>query len=171
MVDIHHHRDGARKSPELLGGFFLSLLFLPIYFGCYVLLTRWLFLFLPVSGHMLCSNVICTCIVSLAGSLVCDLSFFLPYKTMVLTAYQYLALYFLICITAVIFQQDTQTKDMMLELICLYGLSPVLIGNSLAWLIGRKLKGIRIKKHSSGHEKRRLPLPGLRAKIPSETTK
>ncbi len=138
-MDLYHNKDGSRKSTEFMSGFFLSLIFLAVYFGCYVLLTEWFFDHLAIPGHILASNILCTVLVAVAGTAICSLSFLLPSTGAGKAAYRYLALYFLICIAAVWLSMAEEDRSMMLEVVCLYGLAPVLIGNLSAELICRRL--------------------------------
>ena len=138
-MDLYHNKDGSRKSTELMTGFLLSVAFLAVYFGCYALLTEWFFRHLAIPSHILASNVLCTLFVSAAGTAVCSLAFLLPHPGTVRTAYRYLALYFLICLAAVWLTQPVGDRAMMLEVVCLYGLAPVLLGNLSAALISHRL--------------------------------
>lgn len=130
-------KDGKKKSPMALICFFVILLYCAIYGILYALLVEPLYKYMPLDGGSM-SVAVHSIIIAVIGTAVCCLLFFLKDKRIVPYSFAFLlAVVIVFCL--VTFSLDSQRRDMMLNLIMMYTLAPVMIGNIVSWLIYMKL--------------------------------
>ena len=131
-------RTKKRKSPIVLISFLTGVLFLLIYGFFYTVLTDPLYRLISL-GNPVMSTVVHGFLISLTGTAVCCLAFFLPDKRIAPLGFAALAVFFALTCLAAAFL-DADARKVMLGLIALYGLGPVVVGNAMAWSIYQRLK-------------------------------
>lgn len=132
-------KNKRRKSPFVMICFCVALLFLCVYGAVYAFLTEPLYLHLSLGSTAL-TTIFHAFLMSAAGTAVCCLLFFLPDKRTVPGAYACLAVLLAIFYFTVSLL-EAENRLVMLQLISLYGLGPVLVGNAVAWPIYLKIRG------------------------------
>ena len=134
FIDKHNRR----KSPIALAAFGVALLELCVFGALYAFLAEPLeqMILLP---SILVTNVIHVLIVSVIGTAISCLLFFLPDKRVAPYGFAGLAMVLVMfCIAALML--DPSVRGGMLQLIALYLLLPVLVGNAVTWLIYSEMK-------------------------------
>lgn len=134
FIDKHNRR----KSPLVLIAFCLAILEMLLYFVLYFLLAEPLYYAISFDNWIL-TNAVHSIIVSLLGTAVCCLLFFLPDKRVAPYSFAALSIVLWMFYAAALLL-DENARAWMLRLITMYCLAPVLIGNAVAWPIYLKMK-------------------------------
>lgn len=131
-------KDGRRKSPFVMVCFFAALLFAGIFGAAYALLVGPLYHALDL-GSDVTNTVVHALLISLVGTAVCCLLFFLPDKRLVPGGFVGLAVLVLMLYAAALMLQG-EARSAMLSVVSMYTLAPVLVGNAVSWLIYWKIR-------------------------------
>ena len=127
-----------RKSPIALAAFAAALLDMAVFGVLYGLLAEPLYHAVAFSDPAL-TLAVHSAIISIAGTAVCCLLFFLKDKRV--APYGFSGLLVALCmfyIAALLLSESA--RPLMLYLITIYGLGPVLVGNAVTWPIYLKIK-------------------------------
>lgn len=134
FVDKHNRR----KSPIALAAFGAALLDFCIFGTLYVLLAEPLYQAFAFSS-ILMTNVIHVLIMSVIGTAICSLMFLLKDKRVVPYGFAGLAVVMAMFFAASL-ALDESVRSAMLQLLAMYFLPPVLVGNLVTWPIYLEMK-------------------------------
>lgn len=134
FIDKHNRR----KSPLALAAFGAALLYFCVFGFLYAVLAE------PLYGHVRLGSPAATTaahsvIIALVGTAACCLLFLLEDKRVAPLGFAGLTVV-LGTFYAAALMLEGEARSLMLQLITMYGLSPVLIGNAVAWPIYFKMK-------------------------------
>lgn len=135
FIDKHNRR----KSPLALAAFGAALAYLCVFGVLCAVLAK------PLYDHVRLGSPVATLtahslVIALAGTAVCCLAFLLKDKRVAPFGFAGLAV--ILCMFyAAALMLEAEERSLMLRLITMYGLSPVLVGNAVAWPLYRKLRG------------------------------
>lgn len=140
-------KNKRRKSPLGMFCFLLSIVYLFIYAAAYALLVGPLYRHLTLDS-VLATNILHSVLIAAAGTAVTMAAFLLPDKRIAAGAHLSLAVILVIFYLSVLLLDEAQRAPMA-QLITIYGLAPVLIGNAAAWtfygILRKKYKPVEIK--------------------------
>lgn len=131
-------KQNRRKSPIVLADFFTALAYLCIFGVVTALLTDPLYNYLSL-GNDVATTAVHSLVISLVGTAVCCLAFLIPDKRVAPYGFAGLAVVLAMFYVAVWMLPD-ESRSMMLQVVTMFGLGPVLIGNAVAWPIYLKIK-------------------------------
>lgn len=127
-----------RKSPLALAAFGAALLDLCVFGLLYAFLAEPLYMHIRLSSSV-ATLAVHSAIISLAGTAVCCLLFLLEDKRIAPLSFAGLAV-ILGMFYAAALTLEGESRSLMLQLITMYGLLPVLVGNAAAWPLYFKMK-------------------------------
>lgn len=134
FVDKHNRR----KSPLALAAFGAALLYLCVFGLLYASLAEPLYNWVRL-GSTAATVAAHSIIIAAAGTAVCCLLFFLEDKRVAPLGFAGLAVALCMFYAAALMLEGEE-RSLMLQLITMYGLAPVLIGNAAAWPIYLKIR-------------------------------
>jgi uncharacterized membrane protein len=140
-------KTGKPKSPVILYSFLLACAYFLVFFLCFHFLTDPLFRFVK-PGPEPVNTVVHAFLISILGTAVCCLTFFLKDKRLTPYAFAILGILFLMTLAASV-SLKPEARSIMQMVIVMYGLSPVLIGNLVSWSL---YLGILKKKNAPSPE-------------------
>ena len=134
FIDKHNRR----KSPLALAAFGAALLYFCVFGFLYAVLAE------PLYGHVRLGSPAATTaahsvIIALVGTAACCLLFLLEDKRVAPLGFAGLTVVLGMFYAAALMLEG-EARSLMIQLITMYGLSPVLIGNAVAWPIYFKMK-------------------------------
>lgn len=134
FIDKHNRR----KSPLALAAFGAALAYLCIFGVLYAVLAK------PLYDHVRLGSSAATVtahsiVIALAGAAICCLFFLLRDKRVAPLGFAGLAVILCMFYAAALMLEAAE-RSLMLQLITMYGLAPVLVGNAVAWPVYRKLR-------------------------------
>lgn len=132
-------KDGTHKSPVVMMGFFMALLFGVIFWALYLFLARPLYEHMMIGGNEALSTSLHCLIIALVGTAVCCLLFLLPDKRLVPAGFACLGV-FMLAFYIACFMLDAEARSTILYFITLHFLAPVLVGNTVSWAIYLRLR-------------------------------
>ena len=134
FIDKHNRR----KSPLALAAFGAALLYLCVFGFLYAILAEPLYNHVRL-GSPAASTAVHSLIIALVGTAACCLLFLLEDKRIAPLGFAGLAVV-LGMFYAASLMLEREVRGPMIQLITMYGASPVLIGNAVTWPIYLKLK-------------------------------
>lgn len=126
--------DKTRKSPHIMFGFLLGILFACVFGGLYMLLTVPLYEAVQIAGNVLLTTALHCLIVAALGTAVCCLLFLVPDKRLVPIGFAFLGVFMLAFYCAALLLAP-EVRAPMFYFITLHFLAPVLLGNAVSWAI------------------------------------
>lgn len=127
-----------RKSPLALAAFGAALAYLCVFGVLYAVLAKPLYDCVRL-GNPAATLTVHSLVIALAGTGVCCLSFLLKDKRVPPLGFAGLAV--ILCMFyAAALMLEAEERGLMLRLITMYGLTPVLAGNAVAWSLYWKLR-------------------------------
>lgn len=142
-VSLFFNEDKTLKSPLLLNCFCLGLVFCIIFGILYAVLIEPLYLYVHV-GNDVISSALHAMLIALGGTAVCCGFFVLRNKRIVPGAFVFLAV-LLLCGYLTTFHLDAERRGLAVQLLTLYCLAPVLVGNAVSWSVY-----LRLRDHNPG---------------------
>lgn len=124
-----------RKSPAAVYAFALAVLFLCVFGALYWSLAEFLYANVYVYSETV-STLLHALLISILGTAICCLAFFLPDKRMVPLGFVGLGVILgMFCAAIPLLEADARMS--MLRLVLLFGLGPVAVGNAVTWPVYR----------------------------------
>ncbi len=139
----------SNKNQIVLKGFALSFLFVAVFVLGYILSAELVAQLFPYETGSLMAVWGPSIMISLVCSLVCcSLMFLFHEKTVVPSAFVFIAVYYLVLLLVAALKDDSELRGVGMQLISIYALPPTILGNLLSWGIyylylqrkGRKVK-------------------------------
>lgn len=127
-----------RKSPLALAAFGAALLYLCVFGLCYAVLAEPLYRSVRLESPA-ATLAVHSAVVAAAGTAVCFLLFLLEDKRVAPLGFAGLAIVLGMFYAAALLLEG-ENRQLMLRLITMYGLAPVLVGNTAAWLVYWKIR-------------------------------
>lgn len=134
FIDKHNRR----KSPLALAAFGAALLYFFVFGALYALLAEPLYHYVRLGGPA-ATTAAHSVAIALVGTAACCLLFLLEDKRIAPLGFAGLAI-ILGMFYAAALMLEGEERSLMLRLITMYGLSPVLVGNAVAWPLYFKMK-------------------------------
>lgn len=131
-------KQNRRKSPIALAAFFTALAYLCIFGVVTALLTDPLYNHLSL-GNDVATTAVHSLVISLVGTAVCCLAFLIPDKRVAPYGFAGLAVVLVMFYVAA-WMLPEESRSGMFQVVTMFGLGPVLIGNAVAWPIYLKIK-------------------------------
>lgn len=131
-------KQNRRKSPIALAAFFAALAYLCVFGVVTALLTDPLYNHLSL-GNDVATTAVHSLVISLVGTAVCCLAFLIPDKRVAPYGFAGLAVV-LVMFYAAAWMLPEESRSGMFQVVTMFGLGPVLIGNAVAWPIYLKIK-------------------------------
>ena len=131
-------KQNRRKSPIALAAFFTALAYLCIFGVVTALLTDPLYNQLSL-GNDVATTAVHSLVISLVGTAVCCLAFLIPDKRVAPYGFAGLAVVLVMFYVAA-WMLPEESRNGMFQVVTMFGLGPVLIGNAVAWPIYLKIK-------------------------------
>lgn len=144
FIDKHNRR----KSPLALAAFGAALLDLCIFGLLYALLAEPLYNYVQLGGSMV-TTAVHSAVIAAVGTAACCLLFLLEDKRIAPLGFAGLAVVLGMFYAAAL-MLDRAERGLMFQLITMYGLAPVLIGNAAAWSAYLKIRRVN---PAPGHKK------------------
>lgn len=141
-------KDNRRKSPIAIAAFFTTVAYLMVYGILIALLSEPLYRSVSL-GNNAATAAAHSILISVPGTAICCLAFLIPDKRVAPYSFAGLAVVLAMFYVAVWMLPD-ESRSMMLQVVTMFGLGPVLIGNAAAWPIYLKIKR---KNPAFGHRK------------------
>lgn len=138
MFNLFLNDDKTRKSPLTVYAFLAGLAYCVVFGVFFALLTDPLH-HLINTGSAAVSTFLHSLIISLAGALVCCLFFLLPDKRIAMGGFIVLAL-LLAAGFLMTFLLEAGRRPIIRQLLVLYGLGPVLVGNAVGFVFYRAIR-------------------------------
>ncbi|HIS42348.1 MAG TPA: hypothetical protein IAC11_05680 [Candidatus Limiplasma pullicola] len=125
-----------QERPQVLYAFGLSLVFVLIDWMVFTLLVEPLYRWLPIEPAWLC-NAVHLLLLSLVGTLLGCLAFGAVGSRLRLVpwGYSFFPVYVVICILFVWLELEGEIRMLALQLVCLYTLSPTIVGMAVSWAV------------------------------------
>lgn len=140
-------KNGRRKSPIVMLGFVMAILFAAVFWVLDMLLAKPLFEHVVIGNSQIASTTVHCLIIAALGTAVCCLFFLLSDKRVVPYGFAFLAV-FMIVFYAMAFMTEPEGREMMLYFVTLHFLPPVLVGNAVSWAVYLRLRARSEKKLS-----------------------
>lgn len=134
FIDQHKRR----KSPLALAAFGAALLYFCVFAALYALLAEPLYRYVRLNSPAV-TTAAHSAVISLAGTAVCCLLFLLEDKRVAPLGFAGLAV-ILGMFYAAALMLEGEARGPMLQLITMYGLCPVVVGNAVAWPLYFRLR-------------------------------
>ena len=138
-MSLFVNKDGTRKSPVVMLGFCMGLLFAAVFWVLAMLLAEPLFYHVSVAGNAVLTSALHCMIIAVLGTAVCCLFFLLSDKRIVPIGFAFLAV-FMLTFYAMAFMTDAEGRLGLLYFVTLHFLAPVLVGNAVSWALYLRLR-------------------------------
>lgn len=132
-------KNGRRKSPIVMLGFVMGILFAAVFWLLDMLLAKPLFEHVVIRDSQLASTTVHCLIIAVLGTAVCSLFFLLSDKRIVPIGFAFLAVFMLV-FYGMAFMTEPEGREMMLYFVTLHFLPPVLVGNAVTWAVYLRLR-------------------------------
>lgn len=143
-------KQNRRKSPIAIAAFFTAVGYLIVYGILTSLLAEPLYRSVTL-GSNAATTVVHSLIISVLGTAICCLAFLIPDKRVAPYGFAGLAVVLAMFYVAVWMLPD-ESRSMMLQVVTMFGLGPVVIGNAVAWPVYLKIK----RRNPAQHDKKTL---------------
>ena len=131
-------KDNRRKSPIAIAAFFTTVAYLIVYGVLISVLSEPLYRSVSL-GSGAATAAVQSILISIPGTAICCLAFLLPDKRVAPYSFAGLAVVLAMFYVAV-WMLPEESRGMMAQVVTMFGLGPVLIGNGAAWPIYLKIK-------------------------------
>lgn len=131
-------KQNRRKSPIAIAAFFTAVGYLIVYGILTSLLAEPLYRSVTL-GSNAATTVVHSLIISVLGTAICCLAFLIPDKRVAPYGFAGLAVVLAMFYVAVWMLPD-ESRSMMLQVVTMFGLGPVVVGNAVAWPIYLKIR-------------------------------
>ena len=131
-------KDNRRKSPIAIAAFFTTVAYLIVYGVLISLLSEPLYRSVSL-GKIADTAAAQSILISIPGTAICCLAFLLPDKRVAPYSFAGLAVVLAMFYVAV-WMLPEESRGLMAQVVTMFGLGPVLIGNAAAWPIYLKIK-------------------------------
>lgn len=148
-MSLFVNKDGTRKSPVVMLGFCMGLLFAAVFWVLAMLLAKPLYEHVSVGGSQALSSALHCMVIAVLGTAVCCLFFLLPDKRIVPIGFAFLAVFMLV-FYAMAFTADAEGRLGLLYFVTLHFLAPVLVGNAVSWALYLKLRKTPARRLQGG---------------------